>query len=82
MLADNEAYSKEQPSALSQGAALFLGLAAAASTMTTPPAFGEARLPPIDRGKIPILYCHITAYTACLSLPLRFCIITVLIPNI
>ena len=35
---------------MSQGAALFLGLAAAASTMTAPPAFAEARLPPIDRG--------------------------------
>lgn len=34
---------------MSQGAALFLGLAAAASTMTAPPAFAEARLPPIDR---------------------------------
>ncbi|CAK0785731.1 hypothetical protein CVIRNUC_008942 [Coccomyxa viridis] len=37
------------PAPLSKGTSLLLGLAAAASTLTAPPAFAEARLPPIDR---------------------------------
>ncbi len=44
------ASNMKAPAPLSKGTSLLLGLAAAASTLTAPPAFAEARLPPIDRG--------------------------------
>ena len=67
---------------MSQGAALFLGLAAAASTMTAPPAFAEARLPPIDRGDFLKQSLSHQSLTACLGLPLCFRILIVFIPKI
>ena len=74
MFAGSNSHSKEQPAPISRGAALFLGLAAAASTMTAPPALAEARLPPIDRGDFlrPDL-----SHQSLQSLPLGFCILHV-----